>query len=150
MQGCRICNHDRRREIEQAVYARVDVAEICHLFEVAAGEVWHHITHGDPAAEEAPLADRNRTFFQHISDAVSAAEEEAGQGGSTRSRLAAVQRTESLIALAHKVDKEQAARAYEPEAFTQHPLWLDLKARILRALEAYPDAYRALLEALDV
>lgn len=150
MQGCRICNHDRRREIEQAVHARVEVAEICHLFGVAAGEVWHHFTHGDPADEDAPLADQNRTFFQRISGAVSAVAQQAGQAGSTRSSLAASQRTESLIALAQKVDKEQAARAYEPEAFTQHPVWLDLKARILRALEAYPDAYRALLEALDV
>jgi hypothetical protein len=50
--------------------------------------------------------------------------------------------------------KAEAAREKEQwsdaASFTKHPLWLDIKSRILAALEPYPEAYKALLGALDV
>ncbi len=121
MQDCEISNHDRRQED----------------------------AHVPPPDDLAPLADQNRGIFHSIRNTALAAAGSAAQRGDARSGSAAIQRAQALIAMAPALDRERAAKAEEPEAFTQHPVWLDLKGRILRTLEAYPDAYRALVEALD-
>jgi hypothetical protein len=150
MKDCIICNHDGRRDIEAAIRSGRGLNEISELFGLDPGEIWGHSRHEFCDEDEKPLAGPNRRIFQQTRDLTSKSVPETFQAGNVRTNLTGAQRVQAQIAQAKVLDKDIEAKADKPEAFTQHPMWQDIKARILRALEAYPEAYRALLEALDV
>ena len=74
----------------------------------------------------------------------------AQKSGDSRTAQACVRQLQSLIALAAKLDSQSNPEADAEEEFLQNPKWTDFKMRLLRSLEMYPEAYRAVLESLDV
>jgi hypothetical protein len=150
MQDCIICNHDGRIEIETAIRSGRGLNEISELFGLDPGDIWVHSRHEFSEEDEKPLASPNRRIFQQTRGLTSRSVPETFQSGNLRANLTGAQRVQAQIAQAKVLDRDLEAKADKPEAFTQHPMWQDIKTRIFRSLEAYPEAYRALLEALDV
>lgn len=150
MQDCSICNHDRRRDIEHAIRSGRGLNEVSELFGLGSDEIWAHSRHEFCGEDEKPLTSTNRRIFQQTRGLTSKSVPETFQAGNVRANYSGAQRVASQIAQAAKLDKELEAKEDKPETFTQHPMWQDIKTRIFRSLEAHPEAYRALLEALDV
>jgi hypothetical protein len=74
--------------------------------------------------------------------------EQAEKKSDIRAALLAVRELTRLAELHERVLAESAGASVSAEAIAKHPAWNRLQGTILRALEPYPEAQRAIADAL--
>ncbi len=72
----------------------------------------------------------------------------AEANGEVKTALLALDRTTKLLELQSRIVLEQAAGRASDVA--SHPVWKELSAAIMQALEPYPDAARAVVLAIEL
>jgi hypothetical protein len=144
MYSCSICRHPARRLIEMALAEQRPHAEIRGVFVFDTADAGlhgsEHMTEGNRPGimSTAPdvLREAQWLTLKLTNNAANS---------DPRLALAGVHRLESQIALSAKLDQhhDHSDKSEERNA------WLQLKLRMFRALENFPEALRALEEALN-
>lgn len=156
---CPICRHIERSLIDYAIAeGRPDSYLASHFAADADSVQWHKenclgVDDGDSAgqqqggldAEELRASHQNR--LQEMREAAWKIAAKAGDdAGQWRMALSAINAASRLVAQeARLAERKKAPR----QRLAESPEWQRLKARILKALEPYPEARRALMEALQ-
>ncbi|MCC6586468.1 MAG: hypothetical protein IT168_07095 [Bryobacterales bacterium] len=163
MVDCPVCRHPHKATIEGLLESGCSTWEAAPICELMPGELQRHLDHVERSRRRAAEADvqfgadasaqlslgSNRLFFT-IRGHASHNLDQAKKSGDARTVQSSIRQLESLISLAAKLDTQVDAEADAEQQFLQNPKWTEFKMRLLRSLEMYPEAYRAVLESLDV
>ncbi len=144
MLSCSICRHPAKRLIEMALAEHRSHAEIrgVFVFDTADAECHYneHMAQGDRPGimSTAPdvLREAQWLTLRLTNNAATS---------DPRLALAGVHRLESQIALSARLDQHTD----KTDKSADRDAWLQLKLRMFRALENFPEALRALEEALN-
>jgi hypothetical protein len=151
---CTICTHPRRDEIEANLIAGESFRHIAARFETSTGALQRHKSDHLPAhlirakdADEVARADDLLEQVQHLQLSALSILQKAEEGGDLRTALAAIREARGNLELLAKLLGE----LQQEGTITIHtaPEWLELRAVILAAIQPYPDARAALLEAVS-
>ena len=147
---CTICSHPDRQEIESAIVSGEPQRAIANQWRVSRAAVQRHaLRHVSPALaavqaqrEEdgaATLLDRVESLIQRTERLLSAAE----QSGAVTTALGAVREQRELLRLLGAASGELDTRPVTVVNLQASPEWHQMRAVILAALMAYPDARAA-------
>ncbi|MGV8123507.1 MAG: hypothetical protein AB2L14_27455 [Candidatus Xenobiia bacterium LiM19] len=167
---CTICDHPKRAEIDQAIINNETYRKIAEQYEITVASLNRHKQSHIPellsktqeihdqrvaalveivqerAAQETGQAD---TLLVQLKEWISRTERlfsKAEESGDLRTALAAVKEGRGNLELLGKLLGE-IQEGVTVNLYT-HPVWIDLRAVILTALEPYPEAKEALVNVL--
>lgn len=152
--ACTICTHADRQEIDAALVAGENPeTQIAALFRVSADALARHRARHLPAklakakgAEEAADADDLLAQVQDLRTRALSILDTAEEAGNLKAALGAIREArESVRLLAELAGKLQQQRTVN---IVLLPEWVALRTRIARALEPFPDARVAVVEAI--
>lgn len=155
-QVCAVCKHPARSAIDLALATDdMTVRGAAFRWQLDRSAVWRHRARHLPlslskAAEAAGIASAARILdeLEKIRRLAAALAAQALSGQDRRLALQALDRQLAALGLLARV-----AGVTGPEVsvqlIQQAPAWQELKGRLVAALEAFPDARRAVLAALE-
>ncbi|MEZ5401975.1 MAG: hypothetical protein R2729_20045 [Bryobacteraceae bacterium] len=143
--NCVICKRRNRAAIEAALEAGEPLVEVAKRFRTGYGDVWghwrRHVKHIEPS-DVSPL-----DAMTHLLDEALAL---VTPTNLSLPALRLMERREKLMLLAERLRREQRKEEREtPFDIEALPEWQSLKGTILLTLERFPDAYQAMVEALE-
>lgn len=163
MVDCLVCGHPQKAAIEGLLESGVpnwEAAPLAGLMPRDLAEHDRHVARDRRRAQEleiqrdqnapAQLSAGSNKLFHMIRSDTHQVFQQASKSGDARTAQACLRQLQSLLSLAAKLDSQVHPEADAEEEFLQNPKWTDFKMRLLRSLEMYPEAYRAVLESLDV
>src|SRR5215216_6420827 len=150
---CTVCDHPERHGIDQALVTGAPYRGVAKRFELSESAVYRHKTEHIPAhllkareVEEAAraddLLDQVRNLQAHALDIL----ERAEKAGDLRTALAAISQARGNLELLGKLAGELDERPVVN--LNVSPEWLELRAVMVKALAAYPEARAAVAESL--
>lgn len=150
---CTVCAHPQRDAIDRALVAGTACRETAALYRVSADSVERHAAkhlpktlvearHAADIAHADSLLAQVQDLQRRTLDILTAAEE----GGDGRVALGAIREARGNIELLAKLTGELDERAQVNLVIA--PEWLAIRAAILTALAAYPDARMAVASRL--
>src|SRR5918995_6333782 len=152
--SCSVCTHDERDSIEDAFIVGTPKRRIASHYGVSERAVRHHLREHLPAllalardAERAARADSLLDRIEALQSRTLAILEATEETGEHRAALAAIREARGNIELIGEITKELD----RTPTLNLHlnPEWLELRAVIVGALDAHPDARGAVLRALE-
>jgi hypothetical protein len=152
--SCTICAHTDRDAIEDAFIAGTPKRRIASHYGVSERAVRYHTREHLPAllalardAEQASRADTLLDRIEALQSRTLAILEAAEETNEHRTALAAIREARGNLELIGEVTKELD----RTPTLNLHlnPEWLELRAVIVGALDAHPDARGAVLRALE-
>ena len=152
--SCTICSHESRDAIEDAFIAGTPKRRIASHYGVSERAVRYHTREHLPAllalardAERAARADSLLDRIEALQSRTLAILEATEETGEHRTALAAIREARGNLELIGEVTKELD----RTPTLNLHlnPEWLELRAVIVGALDAHPDARGAVLRALE-
>jgi hypothetical protein len=154
---CTICGHPQRSAIDEAlVDGAASLREIASLYAVSQSAVRRHKARHLPtalaqaqAAQEVAHGDNLLAQVRSLQARALAILERAEGAGELKTALLAIREARECLALLAKLLGQLDERA-QVNILVASPEWLTLRARILVALEPYPEARLALAAALEV
>jgi hypothetical protein len=151
---CTICSHESRDAIEDAFIAGTPKRRIASHYGVSERAVRYHLREHLPAllalardAERAARADTLLDRIEALQSRTLAILEAAEETNEHRTALSAIREARGNLELIGEVTKE----LNRAPTLNLHlnPEWLELRAVIVGALDAHPDARGAVLRALE-
>ncbi len=145
--NCAICGHRDRVEMVAALEAGETVIAVGARFHVGYSSLWAHWQRHEAKRKEAAAEPPEATLesMARLTDQALRLIEPWALGAGA---LRIMERRERQIQLAARMRQNEKAEA-PPFDLAQCQEWQELKARILLTLERFPDAYQAMLEALE-
>ncbi len=150
---CTVCTHDERHAIDVALVHREAYRHIATRYSVSTGALQRHAKEHLPellakshdaveVAEADSLLSRVEGLYKRT-EAILEAAERSGEWGTA---LQAIRECRGNLELLGRVTKElQDTPTFN---LTLNPEYLEVRALIVQALDPYPDARRAVAEAL--
>ena len=150
---CSICDHPDKEKIDQQLIGGESIAGLARLFAVSEDALRRHNANHIPQiliqAREASEAARAGDLLQQVIDlrerAVSILSQ-AEASGDLRTALAGIREAKGCIELLAKIDGQLNERPQLNVTIT--PQWVELRTLIINALEPFPLARQAVLDAL--
>jgi hypothetical protein len=153
---CTVCGHEHRYEIEDILVSRSKpYRDIARRYGVSKDAVGRHVSEGHVSdliklaadAERAARADGLLDRIEALHSRTLAILEATEETNEHRTALAAIREARSNLELIGEVTKELD----RTPTLNLHlnPEWLELRAVIVGALDAHPDARGAVLRALE-
>jgi hypothetical protein len=152
---CTVCSHPDRRLIDQALVDReLTYRDISQIYGVSNAAVGRHVDNGHISqvlakayeAEERAEGSRLLSRIEDLHARTLAILDEA-EGDDNRVALAAIREARSDLELIGEVTKElDRAPVLNLNLSAE---WLEIRAVIVSALEAHPDARQSVLRALE-
>jgi hypothetical protein len=154
--ACTVCSHEKRYEIEERLATRQGTYRgIARTYGLSADAVSRHVSGGHISqlialaadAERAARADTLLDRIEALQSRTLAILEAAEETNEHRTALAAIREARGNLELIGEVTKE----LNRAPTLNLHlnPEWLELRAVIVGALDAHPDARGAVLRALE-
>jgi hypothetical protein len=152
--ACTVCSHESRDAIEDAFIAGTPKRRIASHYGVSERAVRYHLREHLPAllalardAEQASRADSLLDRIEALQSRTLAILEATEETHDHRVALAAIREARGNLELIGEVTKELD----RTPTLNLHlnPEWLELRAVIVGALDAHPDARGAVLRALE-
>ncbi|MGV8123968.1 MAG: hypothetical protein AB2L14_29815 [Candidatus Xenobiia bacterium LiM19] len=167
---CTICDHTKRDEIDQALINNETLREIARKYETSDKALFRHkqkhipellsksqemkeqkaalITEAvqEKEAQETGQADSLLTQLKELMTRTERIFTKADEAGDLRTALQAIKESRGNLELMGKLLGELQDGV--TINLYNHPVWIDLRAVILAALEPYPEAKGALIDAL--
>ena len=150
---CTVCSHPDRPAVDQALINHKPYRDIAGRFSLGKNALLRH--HDDhlpqtlaqaKAAEEAAQADDLLTELKSLRDRTYTLLEQAEKAGDIKAALAAIREVRATLELlgemAGKLDRKPTVN------LLLAPEWLAVRAALLTALLAYPEARAAVAERL--
>jgi len=151
---CTICSHPDRKAIDAALVGREAYRHIAGRFGTSTGALQRHKSEHLPAslvrareAEEVTQADNLLDQVRSLQKKTLGILDRAEAAGDLRTALAGVREARGCLELLAKLSGELDERAQVNILVA--PEWIALRGNILTALETYPEARRAVAEALN-
>jgi transposase-like protein len=150
---CSICDHQDRQDIDKQLVSGESIAGIARHFAVSEDALRRHSINHIPQAlaqaKKASDAARAGDLLQQVINlrerAVSILSR-AEESGDLRTALAGIREAKGCIELLAKIDGQLNEK---PQLnITISPQWIELRTLIISALEPYPLARQAVLDAL--
>lgn len=153
--SCNVCSHERRDDIDKSLVEGVSLSSIWEAYGITEDSLARHRDNHLSAtlvqAYEAREIARGEDLLTQMKDlqaitlrTLKAAEE----AGEYKTVLSAVREARNNLAylsqLAAQLERTQAPS----DSGESSPQWIEMRSMILKALEAYPDARLAVVEAL--
>lgn len=163
MVDCLVCGHPQKAAIESLLESGLSNWEAAPLAGLMPRDLAEHHRHEErdlhraqeleiQRDQNAPVqlsVGSNKVFYMMRWDTYQGYQQ-AQKSGDARMSHACLRQMQSLISLAAKLDSQMTPEEDPEVEFLQNPKWTEFKMRLLRSLETYPEAYRAVLESLDV
>ncbi len=154
MRKCSVCQHPDADEINARLIGGQPLRNIAEQFSVSLAALHRHKTQHLPAhlakaqdAKDVACADSLLAQVRTLQEKALGILDKAEGTGDLRGATAAIREARECLALLAKLTGELDERA-QVNVLVLSPEWLALRARILVALEPYPDARLALVSAL--
>ena len=151
---CTICSHPDRKAIDAGLVGREAYRHIAGRFGTSTGALQRHKSEHLPAslvrareAEEVTQADNLLDQVRSLQKKTLGILDRAEAAGDLRTALAGVREARGCLELLAKLSGELDERAQVNILVA--PEWIALRGNILTALETYPEARRAVAEALN-
>lgn len=151
---CSVCIHIARREIDRALLENVPLRSVAAKHGVSVTALHRHKNgHIPPAlaqaaeAQEVADADSLLEQLQALRARADAITAQAEQTGDLRTALAGIREMRATLEVLLEVQGELQRAPYINIAVSAE--WAQLRTVIVQALEPYPDARRAVAEALE-
>jgi hypothetical protein len=151
---CTVCDHDEGHAINVALVSRDPYRQIASRYGVSTGALQRHSQEHIPkllakakeaveVAEAGDLLSRIEALQSRTLAVLEAVEDTDNYGA----RLAAIREARANLELIGRVTKELESGP----TFNLYlsPQWLELRATLVRALDAYPDARESVLSAIE-
>jgi hypothetical protein len=142
--ACTCCTHENRADLDAAIVAGESVRSIGRRFDVSPWAVSRHHTNHMSAALVAVSADAGATLVDRIEVLIGNAETmfaDAAKAGQGAQALAVLKELRSQLELLGKADGTLDTRPVVTVINLQTaPEWLAMRAVLLSALSAYPEA----------
>ncbi len=152
--ACTICEHPEREAIDEALVGETSNLSVSSLFGVSESAVRRHKGKHLPAklvmaekAAEAVEADNLLAQVQGLQARALAILDKAETAGDLRTALGAIREARGNLELLAKLLGELDERPVVNLAVSAE--WVELRAVLIGALEAYPEALRAVVGALE-
>ncbi len=150
---CTVCVHDERHAIDVALVQRDPYRHIAARYSVSTGALQRHTREHIPEllakakdAVEVAEADSLLSRVEGLYKRTEAILEAAERSGEWSTALGAIRECRGNLELLGRVTKElQDTPTFN---LTLNPEYLEVRALIVQALDPYPDARRAVAEAL--
>ena len=151
---CTICSHELHHEINVALVHREPFRHIASRYDVSTGALQRHGREHLPelllkACEAIDRDDAEDLAGELVSvkEDVHRLKEKAEEDGDLRTALLGCDKALKALELQAKV--EQLIQTAPTVNVLVAPEWIELRTRLLYALDAYPDARGAVLRALE-
>ncbi len=150
---CTICRHDQRQAIDEALVAGEPFRRIAAHFETSDAALRRHKEHLPGTlvkAHEAKEVAQADSLLDQVRQLADEAREILGNVKTSQPGTAvqAVKAVAQVLELQAKILGEIRAETQVNVALVQSPEWTSLRARLVQALVAYPEAQRAVIAAL--
>ena len=151
---CTVCTHPQRAEIERALTGGGVSRKIAQRFRVSEFALSRHKAHmreAVKAALEAGKVNRGRDVLerlQELNQRARAILEEAQREGRPRDALAAIRELRGLLKLEAELVGDLGPGTVVTVGLVHSPEWHRLRDILITTLEAYPEAKRAVAEAV--
>jgi len=153
-QPCSICVHPHREEIDRDIVSGAPNRRIATQYGLSESAVRRHKAgHLPPTiakageAIEVAHADTLLDQVHTLLDKARSLTDQAEEAGDLRIALQGIREVRGVLELLAKVTGE--LQAGPVVGIIMSPEWTTLRTAILRALESFPDARQAILQALD-
>jgi hypothetical protein len=152
--ACTICAHPKRKAIDKALAADDPVRGLSALYRVSEDALSRHRDKHLPArmaeASQAQAVSHGDTLIEQLERLTADARSIKGKAEAAadyRTALAGIRELVRIVELLAKLRGELDERAVV-NVLVAAPEWVQLRARILLALEPFPEARRAVVEAI--
>ena len=153
---CTICSHQSKEDIDKLLVANsLSLREISGQFGVRKSALERHKANHLPAllvkaqeAEEVAQADDLLTMLHSLRKEARSIKDKAEAAGDFKTALTGIRELVRIIELLAKLKGELDERP-QVNVLIASPEWLSLRIAILRALEPFPEARLAVVEALN-
>lgn len=151
---CQVCEHPQRKAIDKAIVEGVRMREITERFEVSRGSLYRHKNKHLPQrlakAQEAKEIAKADNLLEHVKDlqAKTLGILNRHEGKDDRIALSAIREARSNLDLLGRLLGE-LDNSPKVAVLINNPEWVNLRAAIIDALEPYPDAKRAVVDAIQ-
>jgi hypothetical protein len=153
---CTVCTQEHRKAIDQALVNGDSFRDIAGRFTVSRSALERHKASHLPAAltkaagaAEIAHADNLLGEMEKIQKTTLYILNVAGKSGDLRTALLAVGQARKNLELLARLTGELAEQQTTVNVLVASPDWLRLRSAILAALDPFPDARWAVLEALN-
>lgn len=152
---CTICSHPNKEAINQALIDSVSYRNIAEQFFVSTTALHRHKKDHLPAvlakAQEVEVIAHGDDLLSKIQQLEEDARRIGKKAESTGDLRAAIMTIRELIRIVDLLARLQGElQAQQVNVLVTSPDWLQLRTAVLRALEHYPEARLAVIEALSV
>ena len=151
---CTICSHRELLDVNKALLSSDSFRTIADLYGLSETSLKRHAANHLPATltkakviEEVTKADTLLEEIQTLKARTYSVMEKAEQAENLSVALAAIREIRGSIELLLKVAGE--LKDVNTTIIVNNPQWVELRTTILQVLEIYPEAHKALMEALD-
>jgi transposase-like protein len=151
---CTVCDHPQRHGIDEALVSGAPYRSVAKRFGISESAVYRHKSDHLPAhllkareVEEVTQADDLLEQVRNLQGRALDILECAEKAGDLRTALAAISQARGNLELLGKLAGELDERPVVNLNVSAE--WLELRAVIVGALEPHPEAYRAVLRALE-
>ena len=151
MRNCTICTHDKREEIDVKIVAKTAYRNIAKQYTISTAAICRHKKEHLPKelikseeTKEIARADNLIGQVQSLKDRADNILDKAEQGKSYTIALQAIKEIRSIVELLAKLSGDIQT------GVTIHlsPEWISLRTVIINSLLPYPEAGKAVLEAI--
>ena len=154
--ACTICTHEQREAIDRALVNGDSFRDIAGRFTVSRSALERHKASHLPAtltqaagAAEVAHADDLLAQMEKLQKTTLYILNTAGKAGDLRTALQAVGQARKNLELLARLTGELQEQQTNVNVLITSPDWLRVRSALLQALEPYPDARLAVLEALN-
>jgi transposase-like protein len=151
---CTICAHEKRQEIDRAIVAGGSIRAIAGRFGTSRMALQRHKESHLPAtlaeAHEAEEVARADTLLDQVNDLQAktlAILQKAERAGDLRTAATAIGQARQNLELLGKLAGELRPDT-QVNVLVTSPAWVEVRSKLLRALEPYPEAKQAVLAAV--
>jgi hypothetical protein len=154
---CTICNHEDREEIDRRLVNGESYTKIAKEFSVSYPALYRHndvhIPEALVKAEDAKAIANGDNLLDSIKSLAERATvilDRAEQSGDMKTALGGIREARGCIELLAKIEGQINNRPQVNVQLNllQSPEWIELRGQILRAIEPYPEAKKALISSL--
>jgi hypothetical protein len=154
---CNVCTHDARKEIDEALITRKSFCAVSRTFSIGRDALRRHTKEHLPAllakahaAGEIARADELIDKIKHLQERTERLLDKAELHGKWHSAFVGVgQYRQNLELLGRLIGELEATPAVQINVLMSDE-WLELRSRIVAALEPHQEAREAVLRALEL
>ncbi len=151
---CKVCGHKKRAEIDEAIIRGESIRGIAKRYGFSPASMQRHKEHIPPVlakaheAQEVVRADDLLGKLAGLEEDARRIGQKAENKKDLRTALSAVRELSRIIELLARLRGEIQENQVTVNVLAGNPEWLMIRGRIMEALEPFPEARRAVVDAL--